>query len=111
MKKEEAKDTDKVQISMTTEEKEQFVKFLAEKKETKEREEEGKRIVEADLRFGHQINGKLYGPGKTKTDALTMGTLIAQDVSAYESLLKSTQSDKKMIQLHNHGGYTIREVQ
>jgi hypothetical protein len=95
----------KVQVEMTEEQKEKVVDILA-----KEEPKKPVKMVEVELRFGHNRNNIQYGPGKVIVPEEIGSSLFSADYNAYLSRLKETESSNKMIEIIGRGITKIREL-
>lgn len=95
-----------VKIEVSHEDKEAFAEFLAnreilaaEKKAKELAASEPKTEFEVTLRFQHNINGKRFGPGRTKCPGTLLGKLMSADQKAADRELSNMMQRDRVYKL------------
>jgi len=92
-----------VSLSMTPEQKEEFIEFMRLKKAKTAVEESAKNFVTIRLNFRHNINGKRYTPGRVVVPEDIAGTLIYAEQSQKDAEIRLHMSNKRLVQIMQDG--------
>lgn len=106
-KGEEPKETN-VAVEMTESQKEEFVKFMADKakKEEAEANKPAPRMFQMILAYEHNVNGKNYRPGKVVVDEATYGHLAHYEGVRKEQEFALNTSNNRMFHIMQSGQIT-----
>lgn len=102
---------DLVEVSMTEEEKEQFVAFKLQKEKDEAKLAADSEIAHGELRFEHHINGIKFGPGKFQAPKATAVDLIRADGRYLLRRMKEKESESYMIDIMSRGPGRITKIE
>jgi hypothetical protein len=103
MSKEKETKAEKVDVTMTPDERDAFVNFMAKQKEKDEKEASSKRQVSVHLNFTHHINGKKMGPGAVTVPEEWVGMLQRAENNWRDHELKLLSSTNRMFEVLQSG--------
>ncbi len=93
----------KVAVEMTETQRDDFIESQAKKIVA----EESKPVVEnkmrVHLKFGHRINGDLYGPGVVILGEALANQLAYQDEQALQSRIQESQGGRHLVEILGNG--------
>ncbi len=98
-----------VSVEMTEAQKDKFTAMMAE--EEKKKEAPKKEKIEIDLRFGHNVNNKAYGPGRVICDADIGYAMVERDYAALQARLRVHESSNHMIEILTSGQRIVRKIE
>lgn len=90
-----------VSVEMTEEQKAQFVKFMASKKDEPKVEEV--QLYTMNLLYQHNINGKKYGPGPTTIPAYHVDLIQHQELNKKGAEISLNTSSNRMFKILDSG--------
>lgn len=107
-KKEETKQveetTEKVDVTMTPAERDEFVAFKLKQKEEEEKQQTSGEMIVVELKFPHHINGVKYGPGRNvKVPRLLLGHLQVYENRMRDHEIKLMTSSERNFEILSSG--------
>lgn len=99
----------KVSVEMSESEKDDFAKWVSDKK-LKEEKEIKEPDVTVDLRMGHNVNGRPYGPGRVQVPEGLGYALSERDELAVKARMRVHEGSEFMIEILGSGRSVVREV-
>jgi hypothetical protein len=99
-----------VSVEMTEAEKAEFVAYKAKKDKELEDQKEAEELVEFTLKYGHNVNGVSYGPGRVRCRSDLGYALLSRDEKALQARLRVHESNEFIVHILGHGKSTVKKV-